>query len=548
MRASPLQTSDVELPPYSQCDVPVRSVWTALPASTINWLVEPKFYQPGVLSARTLLAGDTANSYIRVLNYSPRACILHEGKLLGTAEMVGKESIETVEFSSASGFEHVQGLVDDLPDELSAEQKEKATQFIRAHADVFSSSATDLGRNAFLPHRINTGDHSPVKQPLRRQPYAHLAEIERNVQEMLASKVIEPASSPWSSNVLLVRKKDGSMRFCVDYRKLNEITIKDSYPLPRIDSCLESLGNSCFFSTLDLRSGYWQTELDACDADKTAFVTRSGQYRFTVLSMGLANAPSQFQRLMDLLLVGLLWEVCLVYLDDIIVFSSTFESHLDRLASVFQRLARANLKIKASKCQLFRSQVKFLGHLISRKGIAADPEKIRVVAEWPRPTNLTQLRSFVGLSSYYRRFIPGFADLARPLHLLTQKGQPFVWTASQESAFLVLKQRLISAPVLSSPIDDGEYVLDTDASSTALGAVLHQRQSGQLHVIAYASRVLSKAEQNYNTTRRELLAVIFGFKQFRQFLLGRHFLLRIDHSASSYLRKTPEQWAKLLVG
>jgi hypothetical protein len=184
--------------------------------------------------------------------------------------------------------------------------------------------------------------------------------------------------------------------------------------------------------------------------------------------------------------------------------------------------------------------VKFLEHLISRNGIAADPEKIRVVAEWPRLTNLTQLRSFVGLSSYYRRFIPGFADLARPLHLLTQKGQLFVWSASQESAFLALKQRLISAPVLSSPTDDGEYVLDTDTSSTALGAVLQQRQSGQLHVIAYASRVLSRVEQTYNTTRRELLAIIFEFRQFRQFLLGRHFLLRIDHSALSYLRRTLE--------
>jgi hypothetical protein len=192
----------------------------------------------------------------------------------------------------------------------------------------------------------------------------------------------------------------------VDYRKLNEVTVKDSYSLPRIDSCLESLGSSCFFSALDLQSGYWQTELDSRDADKSTFVTRSGQYRFTVLSMGPANAPSQFQRLMDLLLVRLLWQACLVYFDDIIVFSSPFESHLDRLAAVFQRLARANLKIKTSKCQLFRSQVKFLGHLISRNGIAADPEKIRVVAEWPRPTNLTQLRSFVGLSSHYRRFVP----------------------------------------------------------------------------------------------------------------------------------------------
>jgi hypothetical protein len=207
---------------------------------------------------------------------------------------------------------------------------------------------------------------------------------------------------------------------------------------------------------------------------------------------------------------------------------------------VFERLVQASLKLKASKCQLFQPEVHFLGHILSRTGISADPEKVRVVANWPRPRNFHEARSFLGLSGYYRKFIAGYADIAKPLHMLTIKGQPFVWMDSQEDALRKLKDKLMAATILSSPRDEGDYVLDTDATQTGLGAVLQQLQDGDLKVIAYASRCLSRSEQNYNTTRRELLAIIYGLKQFRQFLLGRHFLLRVNHSALTFLRKTPE--------
>lgn len=530
----------VELPPYCQKDVPVSSVWTTMPPSSMDWLVEPTVLRAGVMLARTLLSPNGEEAYVRAINCGPTTQLMLSGELMSVAEAVTADRVVPNDEQDNATFEHVQCLIDALPAELTDEQQQRATKFIRSYANVFSKSSTDLGRNGLLPHRINTGAHSPVKQPLRRQPYAHLQEIERNVQELLSADVIEPSMSPWSSNVLLVKKKDGSLRFCVDYRQLNSVTIKDSYPLPRIDSCLESIGGACLFSTIDLRSGYWQTTLHPDDADKTAFVTRSGQYRFKVLAMGLTNAPGQFQRLMDLILAGLVWEACLIYLDDVIVFSSTFDQHLERLAAVFSRLAKANLKLKASKCQLFQSEVHFLGHVVSKEGISADPEKIRTVANWPQPTNLTELRSFIGLCSYYRKFISGFADIAQPLNALTCKGVPFTWNEEQEQAFRALKDRLITAPVLVSPQDDGEFVLDTDASLTGLGAVLHQRQGDKLGVIAYASRMLTKAERNYTTTRRELLAVIFGLKQFRQFLLGRHFCLRVDHSALTFLRKSPE--------
>ena len=370
---------------------------------------------------------------------------------------------------------------------------------------------------------------------------------------MLQHDIVEPAASPWCSNIVLIRKSDGGLRFCVDYRQLNELTYKDTYPLPRIDMCLNALGGSKLFSTMDLRAGYWQTLIDERDRDKTCFVTRKGTYRFKVLSFGLANAPALFQRLMDLVLVGLTWEVCLVYLDDVIIMSETFDEHLCRLKTVFDRIHAANLKLKASKCKLFQREVVFLGHLVTADGVAPDPAKIRAVQNWPRPRNLTETRAFVGLASYYRNHIAKFAEIARPLHELTKKNQKFQWTERQEEAFCTLKRKLTEAPILASPRDEGTYILDTDASDAALGASIQQWQDGELRVIGYSSRALSEAEKRYCTTRKELAGVVFGLKQYRQFLLAReNFVIRTDHAALTQLKRTPEpvgqqaRWLDLL--
>ena len=359
---------------------------------------------------------------------------------------------------------------------------------------------------------------------------------------MLANDIIEPSSSPWASNVVLVRKSDGNLRFCIDYRRLNSVTIKDSYPLPRIDSCFDALGGAKYFSTLDLRSGYWQVENEADTADKTSFVTRKGTFKFKVLAFGLSNAPAVFQRLMDLVMAGLTWEICLVFLDDFIVMSKTFDEHLERLNIVFARLYLANLKLKPSKCHLFQEKVKFLGSVISEQGIEPDPEKLKTVSEWPTSKTLTELRAFVALASYYRRHVERFAKIAKPLHELTntKKNRPFSWAKKQQRAFEELKARLISYPVLATPLPTGKYVVDNDASNFALGAILQQEQAGTLRVIAYASRVLDSAEQSYCTTRKELLGVMFGLRIFRHYLLANHFLLRTDHAALTSLLRSPE--------
>ena len=447
---------------------------------------------------------------------------------------------------------HIECVCDSFRETLKGEEAESAEIFLIENADVFSSSQYDLGRTDLVKHCINTGAQRPIKQQLRRHPIAHLPIIDEAVEEMLSHDLIEPTSSPWASNVVLVRKKDNSLRFCIDYRHLNNVTVKDSYPLPRIDTCFDALGGAKYFSTLDLRQGFFQVAMDEESQEKTAFVTRRGVYKFKVLAFGLSNSPAVFQRLMDLVLAGLTWEICLAFLDDIIVMSKDFNQHLERLGQVFDRLRKANLKLKAEKCHLFKRRVKFLGSVVSEAGVEPDPEKVRAVKEWPRPQTLKDLRAFVALASYYRRHILHFAEIARPLHDLTKKNQPFVWDLPQQKAFEDLKARLTSAPILALPESEGEYILDTDACDQALGAVLQQRQGGEIKVIAYASRVLQPAEQSYCTTRKELSAIIFGLKQFRHYLLITPFLLRTDHAALTSLLKSPEpvgqqaRWLDLL--
>ena len=450
-----------------------------------------------------------------------------------------RETMDGLEFSQ------VQCLIDGLPEELTEEEKAKAIELVRRNADVFSRDDKDIGQTNLLSHTIDTGTARPFKQQLRRHPQVYLPVIDEHVQDMLKRGIIEPASGPWASNVVLVKKSDGTLRFCIDFRSLNAVTLKDAYPLPRIDVCLESLGGSKYFSTLDAGSAYWQVPIvDEESKDKTAFVTRQGLWRFKVLAFGLCNAPAVFQRLMDIVLAGLQWQVCLAFLDDIMIYSNTFELHCQRLEMVLDRLRKAHLKLKPTKCSLFRLQTRFLGSVVSSRGIEVDPEKVRAVMEWPKPTNETEVRAFTALAGYYRRHIRGFAEIARPLHELTRKEQPFVWGERQQEAFEKLKESLVSAEILASPVEGGRYLLDTDASGQALGAVLQQQQKDGLRVIAYASRSLLPTERSYCTTRLELLGVVYGLRQFRHYLLGREFTLRTDNAAVTSLFRTPEPLAQ----
>ena len=492
-----------------------------------------------VLVARVVCQVDKGVMPVRVINVTETELMLKQGTKIGTLftdVTVGPEAV------GAGGGGCPVWSVDALMAQFGLEEKELSPTELRSvkdllqrHAPIFSTGETDLGRTHRTLHQIDTGDARPIKMAPRRVPLHLQQEVTDHIKQMQDSGVIRPSCSPWAAPVVPVRKKDGSLRFCVDYRRLNDVTVKDAYPLPRIDDALDSLANACLFSTLDLKAGYWQCEIDPKDRPKTAFATRQGLFEFNVLSFGLCNAPSTFQRLMDLVLADLQWTTCLVYLDDIIVFGKTFKEHLHRLDEVLSKLGEAGLKVQPSKCHLFSTQVKYLGHIISREGIRADPAKVESVRGWPTPTTQTEVRQFLGLASYYRRFVKGFADIARPLHQLTEKGKHFRWGEDCQQAFLELKHRLTTAPVLAYPDPAKPFILDTDASDVGVGAVLSQEEGGMEHVIAYASRALTKEERKYATTKKELLGMVTFTKFFRHYLLGREFTLRTDHNSLRWL-------------
>jgi len=388
-------------------------------------------------------------------------------------------------------------------DEPTSEELAQLRQLVERYRDVFAMSGSELGKTHVLEHSIKTKCDAPVCQPARRLPWHSRQKARELVNEMIEQGIVEESSSPWSSPIVMVRKKDGSTRFCVDYRKLNAVTVTDPYPLPRIDDTLDALGGAQYFSTLDLCSGYHQLPVAAGDKEKTAFSTPDGHYEFNVMPFGVCNGPSSFQRLMSAVLRGLQWQICLVYLDDIIVFSATFEEHVARLEMVFQRLRDAGLRLKPSKCHLLCSEVEFLGHIVSREGVRTDPAKTSKVADWPRPTSVGEVRSFLGFCSYYRRFVANFASIAKPLTGLTRAGQRFQWTESCEQAFLALKERLANTPVLAYPRFEDDmppFILDVDASGVGLGAVLSQAdETGLERPVAFASRVISPAETRYGS-------------------------------------------------
>ena len=530
--------SSVSLPPHSETIVPARVEGLRGPE---RWGVLEGVGHDGrdvgMLVGRTLVDLRQQEVPVRMMNITDQTQQLKRGVEVAQCQeldSVGQACAEEV--SAGQGVPpHLVSLFERSTADLGKAEAEQVRQLLVEYADVFSKGPMDLGHTDAVKHHIRTGNAPPIRQQPRRLPIALREEANKAVEEMKSQGVIEPSSSPWSSPVVLVRKKDGSVRFCVDYRKLNSVTHKDSYPLPRIDDTLEALGGSEWFSTLDLKSGYWQVELAAEDKEKSAFSTGCGLWQFNVMPFGLCNAPATFERLMEQVLAGMDPSIALVYLDDILIHARSFADHLRHLRLVLDRLRSAGLKLSAKKCFLFQHRVKYLGHIISKEGVSMDGEKVESVLAWPVPTNARELRSFLGLCSYYRRFVRGFADIARPLHQLTEKNRSFEWTEVAAKAFASLKQALTTAPVLGYPIPGEQYLLDTDASDVGIGAVLSQVQGGMERPVAYYSRVLSRPEKQYCTTRKELLAVVKSIHHFRPYLYGVEFVVRTDHAALKWL-------------
>ena len=348
-------------------------------------------------------------------------------------------------------------------------------------------------------------------------------------------QVIEPCHSPYSAPAMLVPKKNGKLRLVIDYRQLNNQTIKSCWPIPSIEEIFDTLEGSAFFSTIDMSWGFYQIPMDEKSQDYTAFSTPFGSFKLLRLPMGLSNSPPTFQSLIEIVLSKLIWKTVVPYLDDCIIFAATPDEHIRRIREVLVRFRAANLKINPLKCEFFRTKVQFQGHVISKDGVQVDPEKIAAVKQFPVPAMQTHVKSFLGLCSYYRRYVKNFADIARPLHKASETTTPFKWTPEAQDAFDKLKACLTTTPILAFPSMKEPFILYTDASLSAMGAVLAQVQDGKERAICYASKALSRSQMNYSATKRELLVVVHFTRHFKHYLLGRKFILRTDHSALRWL-------------
>ncbi len=479
---------------------------------------------------------------VQVMNLGNEDVVLKKGCLLGHVETVmHDERIFTVEENdknpSKTPLKFNIGEND-----YSVEEEKEFRKLLMQNNSVFSAYKGEVGHLKDVKHQIETKCNKPIIMRHQRIPLAMQDKVEAMISDMLKQKLIVESKSEWNSPLVVVPKKNGDLRLCVDFRKLNSITIRPQYPMPNTQEMFDTLQGNRFFSTLDLSSGYYHVSMDETDAAKTGFSSRSGHYHFVRMPFGLSGAPATFQRSMNVLLRGLTWNKCLVYMDDVLVFGRTLEEHNKRLVDVFERFKEAEVKLSVAKCQFLQKEVKYLGHVLSYEGIKTDPDKIKCIKEYERPLISSDLKSFLGLTGYYRRFIHSYADLVRPLESLLNRLECkrkekclLEWDEKSLGAFERLKYALISAPVLTYPDKNGSFILDTDASHDCIGAVLSQIQDGEERVIAYGSRALTKCERAYCVTRKELLSVYYFCKHFKHYLLGRRFTIRTDHKALTWM-------------
>ncbi|KAD6796137.1 hypothetical protein E3N88_07033 [Mikania micrantha] len=420
---------------------------------------------------------------------------------------------------------------------------------VKDFSEVFPEDISGLPPVRQVEFRI---DLIPGAAPVAKAPYrlapSEMQELSGQLQELLDKGFIRPSFSPWGAPILFVKKKDGSFRMCIDYRELNKLTIKNRYPLPRIDDLFDQLQGATYFSKIDLRSGYHQLRIHDDDIPKTAFRTRYGHYEFLVMPFGLTNAPAVFMDLMNQVCRPYLDKFVIVFIDDILIYSRNQQEHAQHLKLILELLAREKLYAKFSKYEFWLREVQFLGHVVNQNGIQVDPSKIQAVKQWETPRTPTEIRQFLGLAGYYRRFIRNFSKIALPLTTLTQKNQPFIWSSQQEEAFQLLKHKLCNAPILALPEGTDNFTVYCDASRQGLGCVLMQKDK----VIAYASRQLKVHEKNYTTHDLELGAVVFALKIWRHYLYGTKCIIYTDHKSLQHildqkmLNMRQRRWVELL--
>ena len=412
--------------------------------------------------------------------------------------------------------------------------------FLRENRQAFAKDKSELGSSSVVTHTIDTQGAKAVSQRFYRSSPDKRAEIDRQIEENLELGLIEPSTSEWRSPVVLVKKADGSWRLCCDYRRLNTVTRPQSFPLPRLEDVWDAIGEkkATIFSTLDLSNGFNQLKMHPDSIHKTAFVTQNGQYQWKVLPYGLTNSPVTFMHAMHEVLRKHLFKSCVDYVDDIIVYSNSMAEHLVDLKEILQCLAKAGLKLKPHKCKFAASEVKYLGHLVSHKGIRPNPEKTAIIDTFPVPKDEKQVRSFLGLTNYYRLFVKIYSKVAAPMFALLRKDTVFKWTTECQQAFDYLKTRLVQEPILRYPNMSRHFYLMTDASNTGIGYILSQKDDeGIEHTVAYGGRALRGPETRYSTSEQEYLAIKEGIQAYHPYLVDKPFTVFTDHMPLKFASK-----------
>jgi len=516
----------------------------------------------GLLVARILCKSDNRVP-VRLTNVADKEILVQRNTTVALAYEADVEEKPT-RVTSNTIRSVTQEDSDEILKELSLKSPKtdaeiKLKNLVLEYIDIFRAPSQKLTCTSQVTHRIITDNVSPICKRPYRVPFHRQAVLKKEIQKLLDDGVIQESESPWSFPAILIEKRkhpneDVQYRLCIDYRELNNITKTDYFPLPNIHETIDQLAGSSLFSTMDLASGYFQVPLHPSDREKSAFSTPDNHYEFTRMAMGLKNAPATWSRMMSHIFSKLNFKECLLYLDDIIVFSiNDIDIHLERLRHVFDKMRASNLKFKPTKCHFLKKETEYLGHVIKEGGYTTNPEKTHIIQHYPVPKTVKEIRAFLGLCGFYRKFVPDFSKISQPLTELTKKNTPYRWTVKQEEAFETLKNALITPPILRYPDFRKEFIVNTDASATAISAILTQSHEGVEHPICYSSRTLNAAERRYSTIERECLAVVYAVKTYRVYLTGTHFTIITDHRPLKYLLtiKDPSsrlsKWAMFLM-
>ena len=502
--------------------------------------------QPNIYVSKAMVTPNVEGKFIVTLvNTNDKPITLRNRQVVGSLNSPDEivASVDLSDITTTGSKIEIEKAMDEMvaKTDLSASQKQQLFALLSEYSDVFAADPKKPSQTDLVDHKITVSTRTPVYMKPRRVPLAWEKEVDDQVQEMFRNNIIRKSSSPWNAPILLVKKKDQTIRFVCDFRALNEVTKKDTYPLPQIKDVIDKMQGMKYWSTLDAASAYWSIPMADEDKEKTAFSVPRGKFEFNVMTFGLCNAGASYQRMMDMVLSGLAPGRALAYVDDIAVFSQTFSEHLDSLKEVFERLRKAKISLKLSKCVFAAPQVDYLGFVLSEKGVQPQARLTEAVQNFATPKSKKEIKRFLGLSGFYREFIKNFAEIAAPLNNLTRDQVVFQWTAECESAFQTLKRALLSSPVLAFPQTNKDFLVEVDASKNAVGGVLSQRQDDDsIHPVAYYSSSLKDHQKGWSPYTQEAYALVLATRHWNTYLMGNAFTIFSDHNPLVYLKTKKE--------